>query len=135
MQERAKLQRAAEHWQEKLAYGHGAWQGDRALVLYYKPLTQTMEVWYELPNEKPQLVMKDIPSSEFDIDKMCQALWRGDNRNVSVEDKIDEIDAHNDAIERDNARVAADRQEEFVDRMHHAVRVDTGNHVKPIVVP
>jgi hypothetical protein len=132
MERRAQLQAAGEHWQRALAYGHGNWQGDRALVLYHKPLTDTMEVWYELPNQKPQLVIADVPASEFDINKMCDALVKADNRRVSVEGKLAEVDAHNDAIQAEQARVAEEHKEEFTDKLHHAIRKDTGNHIAPV---
>jgi len=133
MKRRAELQRAGEDYQRDLAYGRGDWQGDRALVLYHRPLTDEMEVWYELPNVKPVLVLKEAVA-DFDIAKLCGALAYADNRNVSVEQKMANADAKNDAIKADQARQTEDQKDEFTDRMFHAVRRDTGNHISPLTV-
>ncbi len=92
---RLKLDRLTEDWQRKLAYGNDrGWRGDRALVLYVHQLTDEIEIWYELPNERPTLVMK-LASEGFDIDMACEALRRADHRTSSVDEKLAEIDAAN----------------------------------------
>lgn len=130
----AKLDMLGEHWHQKLWYGSGAWDGDRFLNLYHHVLTDKIELRYEVPNEKPQLVFS-VPLDDFDIDKLCSRLAQADNRKTSVEDKIKKVDAHNDALRDEQAKVAAEQQEAFEDKMRWAIRKDTGNHVSPVVLP
>lgn len=123
MARRAQLQKASEHWQKSLAYGRGDWEGDRALVLYHRPLTDKMEVWYELPNRKPEMVFT-IDVADFDIDKLCAALHRADNRRKSVSEKMAEADAHNAKVQAENERVAAEAKAEFNEKLEWAWKRD-----------
>lgn len=135
MKARAELSRAAEHWQKDLAYGRGAWAGDRALVLYYKPLTHTLEVWYELPGRKPEVVIKDMDADTFDINLLCQRLYQADNRNVSVEEKMDQADAHNDKLKADTEKKADEQTAEMAEKLDRALSIDTGRKTPRLVVP
>ena len=134
LEHKAQLATLGEHWHQKLWYGSGPWDGDQFLNLYHHVLTDQIELWYEVPNQKPELVAK-IPLDDFDIDKLCTSLATADNRKKSVTEKIDEIDAHNEALQAEQAKVAAEQREAFEDRMRWAVRKDSGNHVSPIVLP
>lgn len=108
------------HWQEMVWDGHGAWAGDRFINLKENILTLEIEAWYELPNQEPVLVLK-VPRDEFDIDKLCRSLHRADNRNVSVKQKIIEVDANNAAIEMARAKQISDLNEEGAARLQHAI--------------
>lgn len=130
---RAELQRAGESYQDALAYGKGDWVGDRNLVLYYRPLTDEMEVWYELPNQKPELVLKE-DVAVFDISKLCSALAYADNRNVSVEQKVADVDEHNAKVQAALDAATQDKKDAFKERLRHGIRLDTGNHVRPMTV-
>lgn len=130
----ARLQQLGEHWHEKLWNGSGPWAGDRFLNIYHHPLKDEIEVRYEVPNAKPEMVMQ-IALADFDIDKLCTALAKADNRQVSVADKLTEIHAHNDGLEVERAKATAERDEEFKQKMLWAVRKDTGSHIAPLSVP
>lgn len=130
----ARLQQLGEHWHHKLWYGSGPWEGDRFLNIYHHPLKDEIEVRYEVPNQKPELVFQ-IPLADFDIDKLCHALALADNRKKSVEKKIQEVDEHNAKLDAEAAKAKAERDEAFTDKMRWAMRKDTGQHVSPIVVP
>lgn len=130
----AKLTQMGEHWHQKLWYGSGDWDGDRFLNIYHHPLKDEIEVRYEIPNTKPELVFQ-IAVADFDIDKLCSALARADNRKKSVAEKIVEIDAHNDKIEAEATYAEEQHRDEMIDKMHWALRKDTGHHVAPMTVP
>ena len=130
----ARLQKLGEHWHRKLWEGSGAWEGDRFLNIYHHPLKDEIEVRYEIPNEKPQLVFQ-IPLADFDIDKLCAALAKADNRKTSVQDKIREVDAHNDALRIEAEKAEQAKKDEMTEKMLWAMRKDTGHHVAPLTVP
>ena len=110
------------------------WDGDRALVLAHNVLKDEVEVWYSLPGRKPVLVLQ-VPFAEWDINKACARLRDADGRKHSIEDRIVAVDRHNEAVEKERARQLRDRKEHVTDRMRDAIRRDTGNHVRPILVP
>ncbi len=130
----ARLQQLGEHWHHKLWYGSGPWEGDRFLNIYHHPLKDEIEVRYEVPNRKPELVFQ-IPLADFDIDKLCHALARADNRKKSAQEKVEEVDAHNDKIEADRAKAKQEAMDNHAERVQWALRKDTGNHVAPLTVP
>ncbi len=133
IQHRLQLQQAADEWQKKIAYGYGAWRGDRALMLYVHQLTDEIEIWYELPNEKPVLVMKR-PAEGFKIEMACEALRRADHRDHSAEEIEARVDADNAAAFAEQERDQQAQTDELIDRTWHAMRKDQGHHIKPIVV-
>jgi hypothetical protein len=130
----AKLTRMGEHWHEKLWNGSGDWEGDRFLNIYHHPLKDEIEVRYEVPNEKAQLVFQ-IPLASFDIDKLCKALAHADNRKVSVEDKLVEVDAHNAVKEAEDTYVEEQHRDATIEKMHWAMQKDFHDQPGPISVP
>lgn len=130
----AKLEQLGKHWHQKLWYGSGPWAGDRFLNIYSNKLTDDIEVRYEVPNEKPQMVFQ-IPLADFDIDKLCAALAKADDRATTVQEKIEEVDAHNDAKEAADAAVLQEHQDATIEKVHWALRKDTGAHIAPLQVP
>lgn len=130
---KAKLSQLGDQWHKKIHYGSGPWQGDRFVFLYHHVLTDDIEVRYEVPNRKSELVAK-IPLTEFDIDKLCRTLHTADNRTSSVQDKVDKIDRENAAITDAQEAKAREKEEEFTEKMRWAIRKDTGNHVAPMTV-
>lgn len=131
---RAQLTQAAEHWQRKLAYGDSnGWEGDRALVLYHAPLTDEIEVWYELPNTKPVLVFK-VPAEGFDIHRVTSMLRDADHRRRSNEEIIADADAHNDAVIAETEAVKAETMAAANEKLGWAIRKDTGQHISPLHV-
>lgn len=131
----AKLQSAAPHWQEKLAYGdeHIGWAGDRALALYFDKFTDEMVIQYELPDKKPVLVFK-VPVEGFDIDRVCAMLRDADHRRRTVREIEDSVDSHNAKILAAEDQHKADSLEAAHEKLRWAVRKDTGNHIAPLQV-
>lgn len=130
----AKLETLGQHWQDKLAFGHGPWAGDRNLVLKRHVLTNQMEVWYELPDRKPELVFA-IPAEQFDIDRLCYQLWRADNQNVSAQEKAAEVDLKNAAMKAEKDRAAEDMKEAATEKLQWAINKDGNHALGPVTVP
>lgn len=119
-----------QHWQNKVAFGHGPWQGDTNLVL--KEFTdlvnaqEYIECWYEPPGDKtPELVLRK-PAEDFDIDLFCLALYEADNRNVSVADKIRKVDEANALRQRAADNLFHELTEEAA--MQLAFEIRRANH-------
>jgi hypothetical protein len=129
-----RLSTLGKHWHTKLWEGHKNWVGDPFLILCHNVLTDEIELRYDVPNEKSQLVFR-IDTSDFDIDILCDRLAYADNLRVPVAAKVKEVDDYNEAVEKEAARVKADQDEELVDKLWFAFRKDTGNHVNQILVP
>ena len=127
----AELTQMGKHWHEKLWNGSGPWTGDRFLNIYHRVLTDDIEVRYEVPNERSQLVLT-LSLADFDIDLLCLALAKGDNRTSTVEEKIEAADAANAALDKERAYDAEQQQGALIDKLKWAVRTDTDQHVKPI---
>ena len=136
LKRRAQLEHMGEHWQKYLAYGDPGvgWEGDRALALYWAKLTDEMEVWYELPNQKPVLIFK-VDVDGFDIHRICAMLRDADHRRRDAGDIIKEVDDHNDKVMDEAEKAKKEVLDEAHDKLHWALRKDTGNHVAPITVP
>lgn len=130
----AQLQQMGEHWHQKLWYGSGPWDGDQFLNLYHNPLRDEIELRYEVPNQKPELVFQ-IPLADFDIDKLCASLAKADNRKTSVEEKMAAVDAQNEKVEVERQKLQQENHDAFTEKMRWAVRKDTGQHIAPLVVP
>ena len=130
----AKLQTMGEHWHHKLWYGSGQWTGDRYINIYHHPLKDEIEVRYELPDKKPELIMQ-IALADFDIDKLCAALHKADNKTSTPAEKLARVDAENAKIDKVAKDAADEKQEALMDRMYWAARVDTGHHIKPMTIP
>jgi len=130
----ARLQRMGEHWHEKLWNGSGPWTGDRFLNLYHHPLKDEIEVRYEVPNKEPQMVFQ-IALADFDIDKLCKALYTADNMTTTASAKSEAVLAHNDALHAAEAATKQERDDEVIEKMQWAINQDQGNNVRGIVVP
>lgn len=115
------------HWQEKVARGHGPWQGDTNLVLkeFRDPVTATdyVECWHEPPGSEsvPTLVLRK-PAEDFQIDLFCLALWEADNRNVSMADKLAQVDEANRLREQAAAEFMEELTDEAVQRLGYELR-------------
>lgn len=130
----AQIDQAGPHWQRMLREGHGKWPGDPWLTLGRNKLTDMMEVWYERLNEKPRLVAS-IPIPEFDIYRVLDILYDASHTTSPVVEKLKEIDRFNEAVAKEKSRMAQEKMGEAHERMHWAIRKDTGHHIAPMTVP
>lgn len=133
---RAQLQATAPEWQKRIAYGDNTigWRGDRYLQLYHNVVEDKMEIWCELPDRKPVLVMK-VDAATFDINKALAVLRDADHRAQSPEEIIARVDRHNEAVEMGRAKQYAAMREAAHERGHWALRKDMGHHIAPMTVP
>lgn len=122
-----------QQWQRYLTDGHNGWQGDPDLVLAHNRQTGKIEVFHD-DGQQYRLVMRDDEAT-FDIDLLCRKLDEADPRKHSIHDHLAAIDAGNEQLEVDKQRRADDEFEEVSGKMYWAMRVDTGHHVRPILVP
>lgn len=134
-EQRARLQAIAPEWQKKLAYGDNTvgWRGDRYLQLYHNVITDKIEIFVELPDQKPVIVMS-VDAETFDIHKACAALRDADHRAQTPDEIIARVDAKNEAAEAARAKEFAARQEEVTEKMWWAIRKETGAHIAPMTV-
>lgn len=131
----AKLTQLGEHWHQKLWYGSGPWDGDRFLNIYHHPLKDEIEVRYEVPNRPPELVFQ-IALADFDIDKLCHALAKGDSRKGASQAKMAaEVEDHNNRLRAEQDAAAQEKTDQTIERMQWAIKKDTGNHISPMTVP
>lgn len=132
---RAHLERMSDHWQQRLAYGDPdvGWDGDRSLVLYIHRLTDTVEVWYEVLDQKPVLVFK-MPLEDWDIKKACARLAKADARKRTAFDVIAEVDKHNEKVQAEIDYQKEQALESATEKMLWAVRKDDGHHIAPLHV-
>jgi len=131
---RAQLGVVAPEWQKMIAYGHGDWEGDRFLTLAHHKLTDTMEIWHELPDRKPVLVMK-VPARGFNIYKALDALRRADGRRHSINDVIVQVDRFNAKVQLEQAKKAQAMTDHATEKTRWAIRKDIGRHIAPMTVP
>lgn len=132
---RARLSQVAPGWADKIQNGDPTigWPGDRALVLYHNKVEDKMEIWHELPDRKPVLVMK-VTAETFDINRACAALRDASHDRQSVDDIIARVDKHNEGVEMARAKELAAQREALKERAEWAISVDTGRHVRPMTV-
>jgi len=117
------LEVLGNHWQRYLTEGYGPWKGDPDLVLARHRLTDEIEVWYQPGDVTPRRIF-NVPADRFDIGQLLLSLWKADNTNVSVEEKLDEVDAANAAVEAEAGRVAEDHKAHVIEKLQWAVKKD-----------
>lgn len=134
-QQLAHLEVMGEDWQRRLALGDATlgWKGDRSLVMYVHPLTDSIIIKQESADTQPVMIMK-IAREDFDINLAIKALVQADPRRRSADEVFDEVDAHNAAL-RERLRVPAQEQTaEGINRLAWALARDTGGSVAPQLI-
>lgn len=134
-QQLAHVEMMGEDWQKRLALGDATlgWRGDRSLVMYVHPITDSIIIKQESADTDPQLIMK-IPREDFDINLAIQALVQADLRNQSAEDVFDRVDAHNEALRERLLVPAKEQTAEGINRLAWALARDTGGSVAPQLI-
>jgi hypothetical protein len=100
------------------------WEGNPWFTVSRHKLLDRIEIWYEKPGEE-QLVAHAPMDPPPDLGAMLKGLMEwGDGRRISMEDKLQKIDDHNDRIEAAEKQRAKDQYEEAVDTLALAAHKD-----------
>lgn len=110
----------------RLHYGDAsiAWNGDLSLGVYHSG--DRLEIWRHCDDGEMHLIMRSKPGHKtLDTDTL-RFLAAHDSRRRGGYDVKADVDGTRARIDADKQRVADAKFEEVADKLHHALRRDTG---------
>ncbi len=113
---------------QRLHYGDASigWNGDMDLGVYHEGDRLTIVRWCE--DGEPRTIMRSKPGHKtLDTDTL-RFLAAHDSRRRGGYDVKADVDGTRARIDADKQRVADAKFEEAADKLHHALRRDTGAH-------
>lgn len=130
---REHLDLMGHEFQRVVREGHASvgWEGDPWLSVYYNKLQDCYEVWDEYDPNKPRIEIRSKPGSasqrQLDGIALAVMLVESDLRRKDMRTRIQEIEDHNERLERSIQRAHNERRAEAAERVLHALVKDVGH--------
>jgi hypothetical protein len=100
------------------------WTGDERLAVYHE--AGRIEIWRHCEDGEPRLIVRSRPGMDRLDSGVLRFLAEHDSQSRRGYDARADMDAVNEAVRKEYARQAKERNDEAADRLYHGLKKDIG---------